>query len=244
MLRGAIDHIDSIRVAGWVHSDADAVRGRTMLAYVDDRCIGAGPVATFRQDLLDAGVGDGWAGFDFAISPPSAESVSRLYVKFELSDFILLPAAVVPAARGLPSAPRGTLPYSGATIEWMAARRWLDEEEQAFLEAMLTGRPYVHHLPSVDVADDTARSFIGLCLQRAVRLQHTHIQPRNLATERLRLVEDAEIPVIAIHGEGGSVEAPSAAAVIDLRPDRIVFVDASLPITGAGTGSARLLRAA
>jgi hypothetical protein len=128
MIRGAIEFCTSDQVGGWIYSEAGAIRGRTVLAFVDDVCIGAGHIDQFRQDLLDAGLGDGYLGFLFHISIPSSDDASRVYVKLEGSDFALLQAG---SKLSSPlSADTVVVPpslRSEASLAWMQQRGWLTE---------------------------------------------------------------------------------------------------------------------
>jgi hypothetical protein len=89
MFRGAIEAINVDSISGWVYSDDANLTGRTLLAFVGDACVGAGKVDVFRQDLKDAGLGDGRFGFSFGITVDDS-TTAPLVVKFESSDAILL----------------------------------------------------------------------------------------------------------------------------------------------------------
>ncbi len=42
MLKGAIDHISPNEIGGWIYSATASLRNHTVLAFIDDACIGAG----------------------------------------------------------------------------------------------------------------------------------------------------------------------------------------------------------
>jgi hypothetical protein len=135
MLRGSIDSVHHERVGGWIHSDKANLREATVLAFVDDRCVGAGQVGVFRQDLRDANVGDGYSGFSFPISLAEPADADRLYVKLEGSDAILIPRNAkieVPDK----STMFGSFLHDDSSVEWMRSRGWLDNEEYNFLKYM------------------------------------------------------------------------------------------------------------
>lgn len=244
MIRGAIDHLDDHRVRGWAHADDIPVRGRMMLAFIGDRCIGSGRVDRFRRDLADVGLGDGWCGYDFAITPPSSsEELGRLFVKFECSDFILLHRDAEVIARPVETTVPKARFYSRETLEWMQARGWIDAAEQGFLRDMAACRPHVRMLTGTDTPEAIARRLLELYLQAPARLQSAMIQPRNLGRERIRLIDGAAAPVIAIHADGGEVASPTLSKRYALAADRLLLIDASVAIDGSGINGATVFRA-
>lgn len=99
MIIGAIESVRPNRVMGWVHCHAADLRGATILAFVDRRCVGSGRIDVFRQDLADAGLLHGHLGFDFPISLDAAQDTSRVVVSLERCEAVILQrdSAVVPA---------------------------------------------------------------------------------------------------------------------------------------------------
>ena len=102
MIRGAIESVTRNRVFGWIWSPDFALNGRTVLAFLDDVCIGAGKIDGFRQDLKDAGLGDGQAGFNFNLTYPNHLDAPRVVVKIEGSDVVLVQrrARIMPPGAG------------------------------------------------------------------------------------------------------------------------------------------------
>ena len=92
MLRGAIEVADQSHVSGWIVSSAGQLRGHVILAFSGKRCVGAGTVEIFRQDLLMANVGDGYAGFDFPIELAADQDPASVVVRLKLCDAVLLQA--------------------------------------------------------------------------------------------------------------------------------------------------------
>ena len=137
MLKGAIDHVSANEVGGWIYSANGSLRNHTVLAFIHDVCIGAGRVEVYREDLADAGLGDGYLGFRFPVSIPKVEDAPLVAVKLEGSDAVI----IQPTARLAPRA--ASLPLimvsarSLASVEWMRARGWLDQAEYDFLRMML-----------------------------------------------------------------------------------------------------------
>ena len=137
MIRGAIEGVSHNRVHGWIWSAEANLSGRTVLAFLDEGCIGAGRVEGFRQDLKEAGLGDGVAGFSFDVNPVGALDVLRVIVRLEGSDALLLQprvrigspstAALLPAQRQKPNL---------RSLQWMRARGWLTQADFEFLRAL------------------------------------------------------------------------------------------------------------
>jgi hypothetical protein len=245
MLRGAIDYSDGRRVGGWLYAPELPMRDRTILAFVDTACVGAGKVDVFRQDLLDAGLGDGHCGFDFPVTLARIDDRKRVHVRLELSDFSLLQqdcAIVVPA-----SAQESGRQYSSESIDWMREQKWVDAADERFLRDLLVTGAHEHELagrPEVpgDAASEAKRLF-ELYRQGPVRVQQSVIRLQNLADERSRLIEGAAIPILAIHAPDGDVVL-GASIGFACGDDRLLLVDARTTMSGNSDKTARLYRAA
>ena len=90
MIRGAIEIASKSIVAGWLFSPLISMRGKVVLAFIDDRHIGIGKVEHFRKDLKDAGLGDGFAGFHFPVKLSVEDDAARITIRLESSDLYLL----------------------------------------------------------------------------------------------------------------------------------------------------------
>lgn len=136
MLRGAIDHVSPNEVGGWIYSPNGSVRNHTVLAFIHDVCIGAGRVEVYREDLADAGLGDGFLGFRFPVSLSKVEDAPLVSVKLEGSDAVIIQPTARLASRTMAALPSMVSARSLASIEWMRARGWLDQTEYDFLRLM------------------------------------------------------------------------------------------------------------
>jgi hypothetical protein len=75
---GYIDVFDQRSIAGWA-ADAKAFSAPlTVDVYVDDRLQGTLTADVFRQDLKDAGYGDGRKGFTLALASPRSLPPGRI----------------------------------------------------------------------------------------------------------------------------------------------------------------------
>jgi hypothetical protein len=203
MLRGAIDYSDGWRIGGWLYSAELPLRDRPVLAFVDGACVGAGKIDVFRQDLADAGLGDGHSGFDFPITLARIDDRTRAYIKLELSDLALLQrtAGIVDEASPLAEPNR----YTADSIAWMRDRAWLDDAAARFIEELALSGGYGHPLPDGFEPVAEAKRLFELFRQSPVGVEESLIRLKNLSEERLRLVEGAALPIIAIHGRDGEV---------------------------------------
>ena len=137
MIRGSIEVAQSTRVAGWIYSSADTVRDKLILAFVGQRCVGAGKVDRFRKDLLEAKLGDGYCGYDFPIKLNDDENLGAVVVKLQNAD-----AALIQSTSRMigPDDAGGSAPDLGAiapaSVSWMQDRGWLDQPEYDFLKAI------------------------------------------------------------------------------------------------------------
>jgi hypothetical protein len=153
---------------------ADAtVRGRTVLAFLDNICIGSGKIDGFRQDLKDAGLGDGYAGFNFNLTYPNPADAPRVVVKIDGSDAVLVQHRARLASG---SASRTGGQISMSSLEWMRGRGWLSQSDFDFMrfsrqfgvyERSLVipkeaGAAGDRGLPQMLDAAETAESMLGL----------------------------------------------------------------------------------
>jgi hypothetical protein len=95
MIRGALEVANQVEVSGWLYSSQLDLRGTVVLAFSGGRCLGAGSIEVFREDLLAAQLGDGMHGFRFPIDGRGVDPGS-IVVRLEGSDLTLLqPYSVV-----------------------------------------------------------------------------------------------------------------------------------------------------
>ena len=135
MIRGHIDFASHTRVEGWLHSDSLALGGARLLAYVDDDCVGCGNIDVFRKDLLAAGIGDGLAGFGFAIYVPPTHDPRVLNIRLEGGNVMLRQSVARLVARDESQGPpqRSLDPES---LSWMLGRGWLAQAQYDVLRQL------------------------------------------------------------------------------------------------------------
>ena len=149
MIRGAIEVAQRTRVAGWLFSETNVLRDTTVLAFIGARCVGSGKVDRFRQDLLDAKLGDGYCGYDFPVKLAEGESAGSVIVRLQFSDMALIqPASRIIGAddRGAELGELGAIPPAG--VSWMMDRGMLDQPEYDFLKCVQTAGAYERGLRS------------------------------------------------------------------------------------------------
>ncbi len=194
ILKGAIDSIHPQKIGGWIYSDVKSVRGTEVQAFVGDICVGAGRVDLFRQDLSDAGLGDGYLGFSFPVSLRDTSDCGRITVKISESDFLLLPAQAQVRAPNRLSA-YGALPYTESSVEYMRKKGWLTSAELSFLK-------FSRDLGVFDVSLVRPKSERGAGIGDL-------LQPIDVAVQHLSLVSLTEAYVQEIE-----LRAPSAEDII------------------------------
>jgi hypothetical protein len=138
VIRGSIEMVQPDRVAGWIYCSADVVHDKLILAFVGARCVGAGKVDRFRQDLLDAKLDNGFCGFDFPIDLAPGENLGAVVVKLQNAD-----AALIQHSSRLigpdDEADTGACDLGAITpssVAWMQDRGWLEQQEYDFLKAV------------------------------------------------------------------------------------------------------------
>lgn len=264
MLRGAVDYFDGTNIGGWIYSAEVPMRDRGVLAFVDGVCIGAGKVENLRQDLADAGLGDGYCGFNFTISLPDPADAPRVVVRLEASDFALIQRNTKlagPTGEGA-AVQSDKADYSIESIEWMREQNWLDQTGFDFLKHVTTIGIYDRSLRStggemIEPAAEAKRLF-ELYRQGPVKVQEALIELRNLDEERPNLIDGAAIPVIAVFASAGSLRLLEGSrnerkggAAANLagatrhacRGDRLLLLDTRATFAGDSSDTARIFRA-
>ena len=201
MLRGAIDLVRQDQISGWLYSDVGEVDNRVVLAFVDDQCVGSGPIGLMREDLKAVGLGDGRLGFSFGISLEDDADLPRVMVKIDGSDVFLLQQTATIARPELFLPVFTTL----ARIEWMRSKGLLAPSEITFLKYMQQLGAFEYSLVQVkiggaakaEIADPRAiaqAQFDLLCLRRA-NLKETVITVREAEEIGLAVLSGGGAPM-------------------------------------------------
>ena len=210
MIRGAIEVARSGRVAGWIFSDDDGLRDKTVLAFVAGRCVGAGKVDKFRQDLLDAKLGNGYCGFDFPVKLADGEPVGAIIVKLQFSDVALIQAASLVMgpddADAAGSADLGAV--APASVAWMMDRGMLEQAEYDFLKCIQSAGAYERGLR------------VGKRNPPLPDQVISRLNPKAVAQEMLALFLLSDVPVVEV----------GVAAVADLVANSAPLRRAAAPV--------------
>lgn len=137
MLRGNIDRISTEEISGWVYSDRAPVAGEVVLAFENTRCIGAGKVEVLREDLRDAGLGDGMLGFRIALASGALSEPEAVHVRLDCSDFALLPGDYLPRIQKEKQLRQDLFSKEElARLDWMNRQGWLSQEQYIALKSL------------------------------------------------------------------------------------------------------------
>lgn len=265
MIRGAIDYTSPERIGGWIYSPENELRGRTVLAFVDNACVGAGSIDQFREDLAQAGLGDGFIGFNFGITPAKEEDLGRLIVKIEGSDFALLQSDSVVAGAAAMAGTASAADRSIASIEWMRTQGWLDQPEYDFLKFLRQNGIYDRSLRrprtatalgGVDEPDVAAANLFSLLSQRPARPEaYTFGDAEDFAVGRNELLAILAEPIVAIWSatagellvvEGSHIESADKGRSLmggighSFGPDRLLFIDLRCDFGSSGHAGGEL----
>lgn len=246
MIRGAIDELAVNKIGGWIYSPEVNLTGRTVLAFLDEACVGAGVIDVFRADLAAAGLGEGLCGFSFFVTVPTPADVRRLAIRLEGSDFMLAPPGARLAAAGAPAA-SGEGPPDPARLSWMRERGWISQAEFDFLR-------YLDRLGAYDwrsargeegprEAQALAGELFGLILLRAAEAEAFPLPGEGELFDLLAAARQ-EQPWIALtaarrarlrvhersHRATAAGEAPAEPVEHVLGPDRLLFLHAATRI--------------
>jgi hypothetical protein len=191
VIRGSIEVARRTQVSGWIYADTGTVRDRLILAFSGDRCVGAGKVDHFRRDLLEAELGDGYCGFDFAIKLNDDEAVASVIVRLQNSDAALIQRESILIGAGEETEEEeeeeetdlGAIPP--ARVSWMQDRGWLEQHEYDFLRAVQTVGAYERGLrparranveaPSIIKPEQIAQDLLSLYAMADVDLTRTKL---------------------------------------------------------------------
>ncbi|WP_279478802.1 hypothetical protein [Aureimonas sp. SK2] len=136
MIRGHIDLATRARVEGWIHSDRLRLRGATVLAFHDDQCVGGGTVEVFRQDLADAGLGDGFVGFGFPVALGPGQDPRVIDVRLDGGTLLLKQGSSALAPRESLTEDRRRQGRDPAALSWMLGRGWLAQAQHDALRGL------------------------------------------------------------------------------------------------------------
>jgi hypothetical protein len=255
VLKGAIDHVKAGEIGGWVYSETKSLRNHTVLAFLNDVCIGGGPVEMYRGDLAEAGLGDGYVGFKFPVTLSNPADFPVVVVKMEGSDALIVQESARLIDRASIPPPTSLTLRSAASVEWMRGRGWLEQPEYDFLRLMQ--RFGVYDLSLRDGKPEEKRSLGGLrdpmvaakemfdllCSRDSQVTAGTFLGPEVQLEELVRNFRRGAIePIISLWSsqpgvvsvvEGSNQDVPSpkvegrSDGAVDYRvgPDRLLFLD-------------------
>ncbi len=214
MIRGAIEVVQKTRVAGWLYSGTEPLRDKTVLAFVGTRCVGSGKVERFRQDLLDAKLGDGYCGFDFPIKLADGEAAGSVIVRLQFSDMALIqPSSLISGiddSLAKITVDLGAIPPSG--VSWMMDHGMLEQPEYDFLKAIQSTGAYERGLrvskrgagqqpdaPSGRLDPETVvREMLGLFTLSETRITRTTQTAVSELVANTALLRNTAAPVVAL----------------------------------------------
>ncbi|WP_152044601.1 hypothetical protein [Aureimonas psammosilenae] len=180
MIHGHIDFVSRARVEGWIASRRVALTGARVLAFVDETCIGGGTVDLFRQDLADAGFGEGKVGFRFPIAPEPWHDTRVLDVRLEGGSLILKQARTCLVSRESVGEDRRRQGRDAASLGWMLARGWIAQTQHDALRTLSEFGVREQRLHFRAPASDTAARCEEAALAAAEILEMHMLQPVEL----------------------------------------------------------------
>src|SRR5271166_3794771 len=229
MLRGAIDLIRPDRIGGWIYSAFGEVSENKVLAYLDDTCVGSGEIDILRDDLKNAGLGNGMLGFSFAISLDDPADLPRVVIKLDGSDLALLqPRATVARTESFQP-----ITANLERVEWMRQKGMLAPAEISFLKYLQQLSVFDYSLiqpraaaqAKADAADPRAAAqgqFDLLTLRRS-QLKETEL----VVSEREELVSAVlsgsgqPTAIVAIHAAEASTVAVVEGSHVDATEEAV-----------------------
>ncbi|ESQ73626.1 hypothetical protein [Asticcacaulis sp. AC402] len=267
MIRGAIDNVHPDKIGGWIYSEQGSLKGKRVLAFVAGQCVGAGEVGLFRQDLADAGMDEGFVGFNFDISLPNRDALPSVIVSLENSDLFLKQgnSVVVDAVAAYgASAPSGSADapaagHSPASIDWMLSTGWLSKADADFLKYVASVGFFTRSLrrgkTEIIPAEAEAERLFSIYSTRATKVTTRTINLSELAAKRGELLAELEVPFVAISSASGIVRVAEGSNQADYARgsenlaelpankcslDMLIFLDLRTEFVCEGGRAARL----
>ncbi len=246
MMKGSIEAITHDSISGWIYVAGQELRDKLVLAFIDLECVGAGKVSVFRQDLADAGLGDGFLGFHFPINVGSTSDLPRVIVRLDGSDaiFVQRDASIgvhqPPNEREAIDRPGASL--SAGSLQWMLARGWLTQADHDFLKFF--GRMGIYdrslRVPrSVGETTEAARQDPALAVRdqlalwamREIETIKRQVRPQDdlVTIVDKCILEPDVLPIYAVwsaeRGKLGVAEGSHNLRADDIAGQRLPFID-------------------
>jgi hypothetical protein len=135
MIYGHIDTVSRTHVGGWIFSTYRSLAGMPLLAFIDDAPVGRGEVGLFREDLVQAGIGDGHGGFSFPIELKPSHDPRLVDIRLDGSNALIRQShACLVAREDVGVAPRA--PRDADTLAWMRGRGWLTAAQHDVMDRL------------------------------------------------------------------------------------------------------------
>ena len=114
---------------GWVHLAQVSLAGAKILAFVDEQCVGSGVVDVFRQDVADAGYGEGMAGFGFSIYLEPWQDHRVLSIRLDGGHALIKQDGNCLVLRADLEAEHRLVGRDPQSLSWMLSRKWLTQKQ-------------------------------------------------------------------------------------------------------------------
>jgi hypothetical protein len=195
MLRGNIDRISTEEISGWVYSDRAPVAGEVVLAFENTRCIGAGKVEVLREDLREAGLGDGMLGFRIALASGALSEPEAVHVRLDCSDFALLPGDFLPRIQKEKQVRQDLFSKEElARLDWMNRQGWLSQEHYIALKSLNGTGLYVRTFSRAELQaqpiEPRALDTVASTLSYLLRADISHTRLRTVRLESAQILEE------------------------------------------------------
>jgi hypothetical protein len=254
MFRGAIENVTDNAVSGWVYSDKLRVTGQTLLAFANNVCVGSGKVGLHRQDLEEAGLGDGKLGFNFGITLNGISA--PVVVKFEGSDAMLIPpdSALVWTKREADKLSPDAVQRNLKIISWMAERGWASAEQFISLREIISHGHTTVSMSSLQKSSDGSNGDVLSKVSELFAMSQmapVNVETLELGTDVMSMLETirndrntCKIVALSVtkktqiriheasHIENAESGNMSSALIVRIQPGDILFFDIRCQLSG------------
>ncbi|GGD99010.1 hypothetical protein GCM10011390_17280 [Aureimonas endophytica] len=236
MVRGNIELATTEAIQGWIFTEDGKVRNRTVLAFKGDLCVGAGKVDSFRPDLADAGMGDGYLGFSFPISVAPGEA-GAVVVKLEGSDAILLQhgAFVTTGATPVEGLDRATVRRRLAELKWALKHGRIAQADFDYLRILWSLGVYERGLVRRNAGEEAivtdkpaaaAAALLESYVEMDTEIEAIRVESAEAFSAELAELAVGEVPVAAVHaGHRAVLRVLEGSHVADASGRGAPFVD-------------------
>lgn len=179
MFKGAVEGVTEEAAFGWMYSSTEGLRDRLVLAFHGEKCIGAGRIEIFREDLASAGLGDGYLGYHFGIDSPGRSALREVVLRLDGSDAVFIQrGSRVVDATGTGDARLSERELSAvlSSLKWRVSKGLLDQPDYDYLRSIWQFGVYERVIRKEGQIDEAAAMDVATRLLSVYKLDDAQVE--------------------------------------------------------------------